>query len=173
MVGVRKFHRSSASKSDRSQADEAFFRAFTSYCHVAELDGPSTFLEVWPVFCASKARCESPIEEILCGALVIARHLCQRIGRPFDFEQQAKVGKYRVDFLCDAGRIKFAVECDGHDFHEKTRKQAARDRARDRFLAIEGIHTLRFTGSEIYSQTDQCMNEIQAFVQSVESRSVE
>jgi hypothetical protein len=43
-----------------------------------------------------------------------------------------------------------AVECDGHDFHEKTKAQAARDKKRDRDLQSLGWRVLRFTGSEVF-----------------------
>ena len=42
------------------------------------------------------------------------------------------------------------VECDGHDFHERTKQQAANDRSRDRDLISNGYTVLRYTGSELY-----------------------
>ena len=41
------------------------------------------------------------------------------------------------------------VECDGHGFHEKTKEQARRDKARDRDLHAMGCPVIRFTGSEL------------------------
>lgn len=73
---------------------------------------------------------------------------------------------YRVDFLIcykphhTSERFLIAVECDGHEFHEKTKEQAQRDKARDRNLAALGIVTLRFTGSEIYRDADRCASEV-------------
>src|SRR5690606_35457447 len=50
---------------------------------------------------------------------------------------QVLIGHYRVDFMIEC-RDSIAegviVECDGHEFHERTKEQAARDKARDRFL---------------------------------------
>lgn len=46
--------------------------------------------------------------------------------------------------------VRFAVEVDGHDFHERTKEQARRDRQRDRDLTAEGWIVLRYTASEIY-----------------------
>jgi very-short-patch-repair endonuclease len=43
--------------------------------------------------------------------------------------------------------IKIVVECDGHDFHEKTKGQVARDKSRVRDLEIAGWRVLRFPGS--------------------------
>lgn len=69
--------------------------------------------------------------------------------------------KYRVDFMCRLAATKvhdlqngnwkyIAVEIDGHDFHERTKEQAMRDKQRDRAFASEGITVLRFTGSEVW-----------------------
>jgi hypothetical protein len=68
---------------------------------------------------------------------------------------------YRVDFLFAAKTnaikpVLFAVECDGHDFHEKTKDQAARDKQRDRELLGLGVTVLRYTGSEIHANARHC-----------------
>lgn len=46
--------------------------------------------------------------------------------------------------------VRLVIEADGHDFHEKTKEQAARDKARDRSFAGAGWVVARFTGSEIH-----------------------
>lgn len=68
---------------------------------------------------------------------------------------QVVVGKYRVDFVLGwLGKTErhecLAVELDGHDWHEKTKQQAARDKARDRFLSAEFGKVVHFTGSEFF-----------------------
>lgn len=67
---------------------------------------------------------------------------------------QVKIGKYRADFVIvhRLGIRDFAtvvVECDGHEFHEKTAEQAERDRRRDRDMQMLGCRVFRFTGREI------------------------
>jgi hypothetical protein len=52
------------------------------------------------------------------------------------------------------------IECDGHDFHERTKEQAAKDRSRDRAATIAGIDVLRFTGSEIWRDPWECAGQI-------------
>lgn len=79
---------------------------------------------------------------------------------------QVKIEPYTVDFMFlyrhrvsgEIGGI--VVECDGHAFHERTKEQAAHDKSRDRFLQSEGFKVLRFTGSEIWNKTYDCVNEI-------------
>lgn len=78
---------------------------------------------------------------------------------------QVWVGQYRVDFFVVfrdlAGSARgVVVECDGHDFHERTKAQAARDRARDRYFASRDFHVLRFTGSEIHNDPVACAQAV-------------
>lgn len=76
---------------------------------------------------------------------------------------QTKIACCVVDFVV-ATRIhvgmtvKCFVECDGHDFHERTKAQARRDRSRDRYLqAIAPV--LRFTGQELWEDSERCWQE--------------
>ena len=67
-------------------------------------------------------------------------------------EPQKTVGQYRADFFLtfseygpgDDGRGAYyvrnlVVECDGHNFHERTPEQARRDRKRDRYFQRMGL----------------------------------
>jgi len=54
------------------------------------------------------------------------------------------------DALDEDCSLRIAVECDGHDYHERTREQAERDRSRDRELQKSGWVVMRFTGREIH-----------------------
>jgi very-short-patch-repair endonuclease len=71
------------------------------------------------------------------------------------------VDRYRVDFLAwfDYGDAFVAIECDGHDWHDRTKQQASADRARDRALLRLGVTTIRFTGSDIFHDADACAVE--------------
>lgn len=72
---------------------------------------------------------------------------------------------YRIDIAVDIGCGVIAIECDGHDFHERTKQQAAYDRSRDRELLIAGVPTLRFTGSEIVHAVERCTSEVYALIE--------
>jgi very-short-patch-repair endonuclease len=70
-------------------------------------------------------------------------------------------GRYRVDFLLVIHETRLlAVECDGHEWHERTKQQASGDRARDRDLLRTGILTARYTGSDIASDPDGCAADL-------------
>lgn len=80
---------------------------------------------------------------------------------------QCGVGRYKVDFLIEKwdnpNPIRVVVECDGHDFHERTKAQAAHDRSRDRYMLTRGLPVLRFTGSEIHADPFKCAAQIYEF----------
>jgi very-short-patch-repair endonuclease len=77
-----------------------------------------------------------------------------------DLQTSVRDGRYRIDFAFFSGGERWAVELDGHDFHEKTKSQATRDKRRDRELVADGWRVLRYTGSEIYSDVDAVYDEV-------------
>ena len=57
------------------------------------------------------------------------------------------------------------IEADGHDYHEKTKDQAQRDKSRDRILMSQpDSKVLHYTGSEIYRDVDAIVSEILSHV---------
>jgi very-short-patch-repair endonuclease len=128
--------------------------------------------------------CESPIEIALGAALLTADQLEHEylrlnlmLATPGELERwrddlalvipQFQWGKYRIDFALRLPKYRFRylfVECDGHDFHERTKEQAARDRSRDRDIQQAGYPVLRFTGSEIHRNAGECGQRIIDFV---------
>lgn len=107
----------------------------------------------------------TPIERIMYAILT---RVCDRFYESYDksieigFRVQPKIGKYTVDFLATASfsDIMVVIECDGHDFHEKTKEQAKHDKERDRWLTSQGYKILRYTGSEIYNDFDKIEKEL-------------
>lgn len=132
--------------------------------------------------------CESPIEKALCSSLLAKTALNNGDswfvlldGRGYRWPMtppapagavcflQARAGRYRPDFLFVVRRPTgeaewFVVECDGHEHHERTKAQAARDRSRDRWMTANGIKVLRFTGAEIFKNSEACADEVMTFV---------
>jgi very-short-patch-repair endonuclease len=126
--------------------------------------------------------CESPIEKLFAASVVLQFHAASLFdvrlifGSDFNGERgaapidctfvypQAQIGAYRVDFLFDDfhenKRRLIIVELDGHDWHERTKAQATRDKKRDRALVTAGYRVLRFTGSEIYASPGECLQEV-------------
>lgn len=92
------------------------------------------------------------------------------LHRALYVECQADVGGWRADFLIQVwDRFdtndkpvwrSLIVECDGHEFHERTRDQAARDRSRDRLAQLNGAEIFRFTGSELWRDPVGCASQV-------------
>lgn len=104
---------------------------------------------------------EAPREQFVFGSIAVPGGIC--------VWQQAIVDRYRVDFLisgktANGDDVFVVVECDGHDFHERTKAQAARDKSRDRKLQSLGLPVLRFTGSEIWADANGCAEEVHNFL---------
>lgn len=102
---------------------------------------------------------------------------------------QAHLGKYRIDFhfryvelaivksVADKWDQKWCssetyVECDGHDFHERTKAQAKKDRARDRRIQDMGFPILRFTGSELWADPTDCAEQLLKFLRRAAFKSI-
>jgi very-short-patch-repair endonuclease len=73
---------------------------------------------------------------------------------------------YRIDFVVTwpEQKQKLAIEIDGHEFHEKTKQQAARDRARERSIVREGYTIMRYTGSEVFANPRKCVQEVASLI---------
>lgn len=139
------------------------------------------------VFQDTRDLCERPIEIIMLAGLIgtsFGYSSAPNVVTPADYLNHLKFDdcdahvivpqmlipqfNYRADFYVDLftnghRRVSLFVECDGHDFHEKTKEQAARDRKRDRDLQSLGINVLRFTGSELHRDPEGCFAEIDLF----------
>lgn len=130
--------------------------------------------------------CDSPIEYLLMAALFFQTNGYEYLQFiEWDFIEwndgkcpesdmtsfvipQSKIGKYRVDFLIRTRVVnevhQVIIECDGHNYHDKTKEQATKDKRRDREITALGIPVLRFTGSDIYKRPLGCADEISLYL---------
>lgn len=74
-------------------------------------------------------------------------------------DKQVRVLSYKIDILLSCGQTFLGIECDGHEWHDTTKKQASADRARDRDLLRIGVRTIRFTGGDIFRDANACAVE--------------
>lgn len=115
------------------------------------------------------SECKSPIEVVFNFAFDLVKFSEGYIG--FDlspqYEIQCKTKTYYADFAFLTSDIeeiieiqnpdfKLVIECDGHEFHEKTKEQVAKDNEREYDLKMQGYDVLRFSGSQIYNKPFIC-----------------
>ena len=67
-------------------------------------------------------------------------------------------------FIKITDNICFVIECDGYEFHQKTKKQVEQDNERQRALQKEGYEVIRFSGSEIYHRPKKCALEVKKII---------
>ena len=124
-----------------------------------------------PVFGVDE--CKSPIEKIFYVAfqtvcLFRRNELPEYANCMFanpQCEVEASGHKYIADFaICretdEEWHGIFLVECDGHEFHQKTKQQVERDNLRQYNLKMAGFDILRFSGSQIYKDPFKCANDV-------------
>lgn len=140
--------------------------------------------------------CESPLEKEFYTAFVsrFTPDGAYINGKPFVFGEwrrpqgildlrlfpqewiEAEGHRYRADFVIEVWTslrsldcrkfLSLVVEIDGHEFHERTKEQAERDRSRDRRITRTGYQVLRFTGREVNRDPFVVVSEILSSISS-------
>lgn len=120
-------------------------------------------------------RLESPLEYVMLCAILAAKkrakvtdkHGLMHNRQVIRIRPAHPVGRYRADFLVTAENhgvtpafAPVVVECDGFNYHDRTREQARYDRERDRYMLHRGLLVMRFTGEEITEAPFSCAAEV-------------
>lgn len=123
-------------------------------------------------WCDEYDTCKSPIEKILFLAfnlvlIVRTNELNENsvgitVTPQFQIETESK--RYYADLYFEIesyiDNVGVVVECDGHEFHQKTKKQVEHDNEREYEIKKCGYDVLRFSGSQIYNDPFKCANDI-------------
>lgn len=112
--------------------------------------------------------CESPVEVKLMQAFKglgfnfkMVNGKAAAVRDDIGIMAQYEAGKYRLDFaVMKNGGASIDVEVDGHEFHERTKEQASRDKERDRYMQRSGWKVFRFTGSDVHRNAMKCASEV-------------
>jgi very-short-patch-repair endonuclease len=78
------------------------------------------------------------------------------------FRRQHPVGRYILDFFCDAAKL--CVEVDGYSHGTENRPE--RDEARDAWLLACGVRTLRLSAQLVLSDMDAALRTILGAIES-------
>lgn len=131
---------------------------------IAALAAEAFDLRVVPLGIESRSLSESYAEHCQ-GVLVFSlQHPVGKFFADVYLELHVRHGADRHPGLRDDGVTRLVVECDGHNFHDRTKEQASSDRARDRAMAFEGLQVFRFTGSDIFRNPTKCAREALAML---------
>ncbi|MCL2840309.1 MAG: endonuclease domain-containing protein [Defluviitaleaceae bacterium] len=79
-------------------------------------------------------------------------------------EEAKSITEYQGD-IYPYQDIQVIVECDGHDFHQKTKEQVIRDNERQMALQLAGYDVIRFSGSQIYTNPLKCVKNVYDFIE--------
>jgi very-short-patch-repair endonuclease len=111
---------------------------------------------------------KSPIERIAFSELFNWKYELG-LEKVIKLNVQQKFGPFIVDIhLCckHGGKItEIVVECDGHDFHEKTKRQVSRDKERDRYFTKKGFFLLRYSGSDLVRKPSTVVSDIEEILE--------
>ena len=116
--------------------------------------------------------CDSPIEVIFNYAYdlsTISRFGIYELINQCEIE--ANGHKYIADFCFDTDEnsdwnirfrkpYKLVIECDGHEFHEKTKEQVEKNNQRDYNLKMSGYDVIHFSGSQIFNNPYKCVSDV-------------
>lgn len=119
--------------------------------------------------------CKSPIEKILYVSFDIVYALrMDEFPLLLDVTPQCEIKDdehiYHADFCINCvdseiteAKHEIIIECDGHEFHQKTKEQVRRDNEREMHMKMLGYDVLRFSGSQIFNDPIKCANDILDF----------
>lgn len=123
------------------------------------------------VFCEE---IESPIEQIFITAFELYIKFLNKENIFLFSQHPIKIDnkKYVVDFYFEEDPNvnpfntdkKIIIECDGHQFHQKTKEQVKKDNEREYDLKMAGYEIIRFSGSQIYNEPFKCAEDAYNYI---------
>lgn len=156
---------------------EMFFE-FLSYGFPCDVSDKATFVDIYTLY---NEECKSPIEQIFSLAFDIV-YFSKNLDLKTNIYLWPQVDihinnkHYVADFYFDTDEIgdidakekfnplKLVIECDGHETHNSTKAQVAKDNRRDYDLKMAGYEVLHFSGSQIYNEPFKCAEETLDFI---------
>ena len=141
------------SKGDITKLKALYFHGETQF--------PNRLTDGILYFNANDNWCESSIERLFLEAFDAIRTKDRNTMLDYYLIPQVEIGNYRVDFeLINHKDKKIIVECDGHEFHQKSKQQVEKDNQRERDLKKLGYEVVRFSGSEIFKDAEKCVKDL-------------
>ena len=118
-------------------------------------------------------KCQSPIERLMLIALTKLEsdlawlsdehRICLNQQYPITIGDKTYYADFMLSIQIKGKIYNLVIECDGHDFHEKTKEQVRKDKARERDITLEGYGIMRFAGSEIWENPFECVKQVYTY----------
>lgn len=121
----------------------------------------------------------SPIEQILFFALVIYKHKYPEFSIKFRIQKSIECNGhiYKADFCIEKLDIgnnnidldltrPIIIECDGFEYHNSKEKMSY-DYGRENELKLLGYDIIRFTGSQIYKNPEECVDTVFKYIKQI------
>ena len=106
---------------------------------------------------AKRLRRQMSLPEVLLWKVIKGRKL-----NGLHFRERHPVGRYVLDFYCDAEKLAIEVDGGSHEFGNRPE----RDQARDAWLLANGVRTLRLSASLILADVDDAKRIILGHIES-------
>lgn len=122
--------------------------------------------ETLTICCIPDKECNSPIEKIFYMSMniVIIKYGIDMYLIP-QYEVVTDTKKYITDFTFlyresgsneDYSETNIIVECDGHNYHKRTKEQISYENNRELEIKNKGYDIIHFSGSQIYNNPYGC-----------------
>lgn len=124
----------------KSPIEQIFMTAFEAYCKLENKKNIYLF----------------PQKEVICNE--------KKYYIDFEFEADEYLTHLIFGEEIKNEKFKLAIECDGYEFHQKTKEQVQRDNEREYDLKMAGYEVLRFSGTQIYNDPLKCAKDTYNYI---------
>ena len=127
-------------ESIKSPIEQIFITAFEIYCKYNNKEDIYLF----------------PQKEVICNE---KKYYIDFEFKADDYLTQLLLGEKIKNY-----NFKLAIECDGYEFHQKTKEQVQKDNEREYDLKMAGYEVLRFSGTQIYNNPLKCAEDTYNYI---------
>lgn len=128
----------------KSPIEQIFLTAFNIYCAENAMDNIHDYIYLCPQY------------EIICNN--------KRYFADFLYESDDFLNENFFDNNIKNKDLKLIIECDGYEFHQKTKEQVQKDNEREYNLKMAGYEILRFSGTQIYNNPFKCAEDTYNYI---------
>lgn len=117
------------------------------------------FITAFDLYCKEKENKEIYLfaqKEVICNK--------KKYYLDFEFEADDYLSYLTFGNKIKNYNFKLAIECDGYEFHQKTKEQVQKDNEREYDLKMAGYEVLRFSGTQIFKDPLKCAKDTYNYI---------